>query len=285
MNDGNFQIIVSLGAGFSVLVIVLSFWLSFRHSLIANFGKLTDAYETYMVLRLQFPDRSNLVVGGYLAGVVVLAVFFAVYGPLLVPVWLFGAYVLPKVVYTYLQTKRRKRINDILPGVLQQLSANAKNVGSIGLALQEVSRTAPSPMDYELELISRQEQELVGFGRALANARERVGSAWFDVMTSVLVVSEEKGGRASASLANLSRVFTQLKSMQNDIDTATSQGRMSMRLMLAMPFFIVTGVYLFDPDTVSLAVSNTAGKVVLSMAVVCYMLSVAMAFWLSKVKI
>jgi Flp pilus assembly protein TadB len=285
MSDLTFQILLALGAAASVFVTVLAFWMVFGASLSAHYNKLCEAYETYMVVGLQFPDKVHLVLGGYLAAVAVMVIFFWIYGPLLVPVVLFVAYLFPKMLYTYVQTRRRKRIDDILPGVLQQLSANMKNVGSIGLALQEVSRTAPAPMNYELELISRQERELIGFGKALSNARERVGSAWFDVMTSVLIVSEEKGGHASASLANLAGVFTQLKAMQNDIDTATSQGRMSMRLMLAMPFFIVGGVYMFDPDTVALAVSNTAGKIVLFMALFFYLLSVALAFWLSKVKI
>lgn len=285
MIEDQYHIVLPLAAGLSALIVVLAFWAAFREPLTRSYLGLIEAYESHMVLRLQFPDRAHLVVGGYLLATVVLAMFFAMNGPLLVPVVLGGAYVLPRIVFTLQLDKRRKRIEDVLPGVLQQLSANAKNVGSISLALREVSRTAPEPMDYELSLIARQEQELVGFGRALHNARARVGSKLFDVMTSVLVVSEEKGGRASAALANLSRVFTQLQSMQHDIDTATSQGRMAMRMMLAMPFVIVTGVYLFDPDTVSLAVSNTAGKVVLGLAVFFYLLSLGLAIWLSKVKI
>ena len=283
--DFSNHIVLALSVAVAVFVSVLAFWLAFRAPLTEQYARLADIYRRSFVLELQFPDQPGLVIVGYVLATLALTVLVIPVGPLIAPVIPVLAYFLPRAVFVMEKEKRRKKVDDVLPNVLQQLSANTKNVGSISLALQEVAATAPEPMDYELELISRQEQELKSFTKALSNARTRLQSKWFDIVTAVLLTADEKGGKISSALANLSRVFVQLKTMQNRIDTATSQGRMSMRIMLAMPFVVVGIVYIVDPRLIGLATSNSAGVAMLSGAVFFYALAIGVAIWLSRVKI
>jgi tight adherence protein B len=268
-----------------VFLFITGFWLAFGEAILTKYDELTENYRNLFVLELQFPDDPKKVVGGYIAGTVVLAVLVGLVSIFVIPIVLLVAYFVPSMVYDYKKTMRTKKINNVLPNVLQQLGANTKNTGSISLALQEVALTAPDPMDYELDLISRQEIELKSFAQALTNARGRLQSQWFDIVAAVLITADEKGGKTSAALENLSKVFVQLIKMQTKIDTATSQGRMSMKLMLLMPFVIIGIVYMVDPKLVLLAVSATSGKVVLSMAAFFYVVALVLAIWLSKVKI
>lgn len=278
--------VLAMFASACTFFIIMGFWLGFRKEIMQKYEEYTDLYRRTFVLELQYPDNPPMVIGGYAAGALCLAALTIVMGlPLLAPMILIGAYILPGQVFGSTKDKRRKKINDVLPNVLQQMSANTKNIGSISLALQEVAETAPVPMDYELALISRQEQELKSFTKAMSTARTRIGSQWFDIVTAVLLTAEEKGGQISAALANLSRVFVQLKSMQNRIDTATSQGRMQMKIMLVMPFVVVAIVYMVDPGIVSMGISNMAGIVTLVLALVFYLLALGVAIWLSRVKI
>jgi len=283
--NGTDNIMMALVVAVSAFVVVVAFWMSFREPMTEAYNRYADLYRRTFVLQLQYPPNHALVLGGYIGGVLLVFGIMLIIGPLVAPFVLVAAYFIPGVVYTYQKTVRRKRVDDVLPNVLQQMAANTKNVGSISLALQEVAQTAPIPMDYELELISRQEQELKSFTKALENARGRLKSQWFDIVTAVLQTAEEKGGKTSAALGNLSRVFVQLKAMQTRIDTATSQGRTSMKVMLVMPFVVIAIVYIVDPGMVALAVANTAGKVMLGMAVVFYFLALGIAIWLSKVVI
>jgi len=279
------NIYLAAAAAFSAFLIVCFFWLAFRAPLTAAFEDYARLYRRTMVLELQFPPNAVLVIGGYIAATLFCAALCAIFMPLFTPVILVFAYLLPIAVYKFQKLERRKRIDAVLPNVLQQLSANTKNVDSISMALQEVAQTAPKPMDYEIELISRQEQELKSFSKALTNARTRLNSRWFDIVTAVLQTAEEKGGRTSEALANLSRVFVQLQTMQNKINTATSQGRASMYVMLVMPFVVVGIVYLVDPELIALAVGNSAGQTVLGFAVFFYLFALGLAIWLSNVKL
>jgi tight adherence protein B len=283
MDTENLALAVSVAV--SAFIVVIAFWLAFRDVLTEYYLRYADIYRRTFVLQLQYPPNHALVLGGYIGAVLLIFGLMLIIGPLLAPFVLIAAYFIPGIVYTYQKTVRRKKVDDVLANVLQQLAANTKNVGSISLALQEVAQTAPVPMDYELELISRQEQELKSFTKALENARNRLKSQWFDIVTAVLQTAEEKGGKTSAALGNLSRVFVQLKAMQTRIDTATSQGRTSMKVMLVMPFVVVAIVYMVDPGLVAMAVANTAGKVMLGLAVFFYILALGISIWLSKVVI
>lgn len=279
------NLLLAVGVAASLFISVMAAWLSARAALTETFEHYRQLYRRTFVLELQFNPNSQLVVGSYVGGTVFLFVVMAIFAPLIAPFILGLAYFLPQAVYSIQKAERRKKVDDVLPNVLQQLSANTKNVDSISIALQEVAQTAPVPMDYEIELISRQEQELKSFSKALNIARARLNSQWFDIVTAVLQTAEEKGGQTSSALANLSRVFVQLKTMQNRINTATSQGRTSMYVMLAMPFVVVGIVYLVDPELVMLAVSNTAGVITLCAALFFYLLALGLAIWLSSVKI
>ncbi|MGR3615314.1 MAG: type II secretion system F family protein [Paracoccaceae bacterium] len=279
------NLLLSSALALSVFIVIFAAWMVFRGVLTEAFENYRQLYRRTFVLELQFNPNSRLVVGGYIGGTVALFGLAAIFYPFISPFVLGFAYFLPQAVYSIQKLERRKRVDDVLPNVLQQLSANTKNVDSISIALQEVAQTAPKPMDYEIELISRQEQELKSFSKALTIARSRLNSKWFDIVTAVLQTAEEKGGQTSESLANLSRVFVQLKTMQNRINTATSQGRTSMYVMLAMPFVVIGIVYAVDPELVMLAVSNTPGIMVLCAAVFFYFLALGLAIWLSSVKI
>lgn len=279
------NLVMGGGVALAVFLIIYGFWIAFRVPLMENYARFSDLYRRTYVLELQFPDNVTLVLGAYIVAVLLVVGFFVIVKPFLAPILLVVGYFAPKFYFEYQKSVRRERVDNVLPNVLQQLSANTKNVGSISLALQEVAVTAPAPMDYELELISRQEQELKSFTKALTNARGRLKSQWFDIVTAVLQTAEEKGGKTSAALGNLSRVFVQLKAMQQKIDTATSQGRTSMKVMLVMPFVVIAIVYFVDPDLIGLATSNAAGVTMIWAAGFAYIIAVAVAVWLSRVEI
>lgn len=282
----NNPLILTILAAAGAFLVIVGFWFGFKNPLVAMYDNAADYYRDKFVLELQYPNDVPRVFAMYIGGTAIACLLVIILGqPLLVILILLIAYFAPGMVYDTKKIEKMKRVNQVLPNVLQQLAANTKNTGSISMALQEVAITAPKPMDYELALISRQEQELKSFTKALSNARERLDSQWFDIVTAVLITADEKGGKASSALDNLSKVFTQLIKMQTKIDTATAQGRMSMKMMLAMPFLVIGIVYVVDPSLLALAVSNTAGKVMLGAASVFYVGAAILAVWLSKVKL
>jgi len=279
------NLILGAAAAASAFIVVVAAWMSFRKPLIAGFEAYGAVYRRKFVLELQYPTNYGQVMGAYLGVTVLLFVFFALNAPVLALFIPPLAWVLPGIVYRYQKAKRRQAVDHVLPNVLQQLSASTKTIDSISVALQEVADTAPKPMDYELALISRQEQELKSFPKALENARGRLNSKLFDIVTAVLQTAEEKGGRTSSALDNLSRTFMQLQSMQNKLDTATSEGRISMKVMMGMPFFIIAVVYMVDPGIVALATVNMAGYVMLGLALFFYLLAVGLAIYFSSVEV
>lgn len=206
-------------------------------------------------------------------------------GFLLAAFLVIAATVGPVAAYVILRAKRRKQIDKVLPNVLQQMAANFRTTNDISRALAEVAETAPAPMDHELLLIRQKEKDLQSFPEALDQARRRIGSDWFDVVAAVLRTTYENGGKESDALMNLSRVFVQLTKMRDRLDTATSQGRMTMKIIMAMPFLVVLIAMIAVPDIAAGAWESFVGKFMLGMATLVYIAAVALAIWLTSVKV
>lgn len=242
-------------------------------------------YNDKFVLDLQFPNDFDLIFFRYTAGfgiAVVLAFLNSVFLAILIAII---AVVVPPVVYAFMKADRVKKIEEALPSALQQLAANTQSVSSLSVALNEVAKTAPAPLDYELGMICKQEEELKSLTLALENARARIGSTWFDIVTAVLITASEKGGKASSALENLSGVFSKLAEMQQTISTATSSGRMSLKMLIPLPAIVVILVSVFQPDLVSSVVAHGAGIFMLFLSAVFYAISLGLAVYLSQAKI
>jgi tight adherence protein B len=211
-----------------------------------------ERYETTFVFVLQWrritEDHVWLILAGMVAAAVAFGAAVSVLGGALVgaafgTALLFLLVLVPLVVATPLYELRRRRrgreIDDVLPALLQQLSANLSNNKNIGLALEEVSRTAPAPMDYELRLLAQKERDLGSLPAALDEANERIRSDWFGVTSAILKTTYERASSEGEVLQNLSRVFAQQRAMRDKIDTATRQGETSIKIMAVVPFLVV----------------------------------------------
>jgi len=252
--------------------------------------RVADTYEVRFVDQLQFVPVAPVVFQLSLVLLILACALILVFLPILqglsiTAALLTSTVLLPKVFYVVLKTERRKKIDKVLPNVLQQLAANFRSTSDISRALAEVAETAPKPMDHELRLIRQKENDLKSFPDALDQARRRIGSDWFDVVAAVLKTTYEKGGKESDALMNLSRVFVQLTKMRDRLDTATSQGRMSMRIIMVMPFLVVIIALVAVPDIAAGAWASNVGKFMLALAVLVYIIAVSVAIWLSSVKV
>lgn len=251
---------------------------------------LVALYETKFVDELQFKSSGTVVVWSWLCAIClgIVALPFLI-SPIAAIFWILVIFLVvrfgPKYVYEIMHRMRRKKIDAILPNLLQQLAANFKTTRDISKALFEVAETAPAPMDHELRLIRQKENDLQSFPEALDQAGTRIGSDWFNVVAGVLKTTYEHGGKESDALMNLSRVFVQLRTMQERIDTATSQGRMSMRIIMAAPIVVIVVALWLVPEIAMEAWDSLVGKLMLGLAAFMYILGILSSIWLSSVKI
>jgi Flp pilus assembly protein TadB len=251
---------------------------------------LAQSYDEHFTDRLRFPP---LTPQAFQLGIAAVVMVSGLMVYLLGPGWGLGLTVLlvvavgagPGLAYVILRDRRRKTIDSVLPNVLQQLAANFRTTNDVSRALFEVAETAPAPMDHELRLIRQKENDLKSFPDALDHARRRIGSDWFDVVVAVLKTTYANGGKESDALMNLSRVFVQLTKMRERLETATSEGRMTMKFIMAMPLVVVALALVVVPDIAMQAWDSIAGKVMLGLAVLFYVASIAVAIWLSSVKV
>ncbi|KQI66927.1 hypothetical protein AN189_18175 [Loktanella sp. 3ANDIMAR09] len=252
MFEQNAPVILALGLAIGIAMAVIGLFLLLRPWLEGMFAQIITSYDNRFVFVLQWRPLTVNMLWVILAFICIVALLMGLlfgrssgwpFGIVAAIVTGFIMVLVPLAVATpAFELSRRKRGRDIdngLPGLLQQLSANLANNKNVGLALEEVSRTAPPPLDYELRLLAQKERDLGSLPMALDDAAERVKSDWFAVTAAVLKTTNERASSESEVLQNLSRVFAQQRAMRDRIDTATRQGETSMRIMLVVPFLVV----------------------------------------------
>lgn len=191
----------------------------------------------------------------------------------------------PVAYYLQARSSRLDKIEEGLPTVLAQLASSMTTGSSIIQSLEQVARLAPQPLDRELVTIARQAREQKDLEVALTLARRRIRSQNFDMVALVLATALRQGGDVTTSLQNLSDVFRELRRMQRKIATATSNGRMTMRIMSAVPIFIVGGAYYFQPDMVAQVTESSTGMATLGAAAMVYIGAMALGLYLMSVKV
>lgn len=276
--------------GLAVFAFVIGFFGLVLPSGLRFASSVTRQYETYFVDHLEFKPISvtafELLLLLLVVGCLILLLLFPLQRSAIYLTCILASVIfLPRAIYFVLKTDRRKKIDDVLPNVLQQLAANFRTTSDISRALHEVSETAPAPMNHELRLIRQKENDLKSFPEALDHARRRIGSDWFDVVAAVLRTTYEHGGKESDALLNLSRVFVQLKKMRERLDTATSEGKMSMRMIMIMPFIVIIGAVIVVPDMAQQTWDSFTGRLMLGAAGIVYILAIFLAFRLAAVKV
>jgi len=280
----NDPLVISILAGLAAFLVPVGLLLMALPILDREIDRFIERYDKTFGLELEFSaiTRGHVwaVIGGALLLLALSLAFLPYYTTVVLALVLAGgiAY-LPRVAYRIARRRRRLAVDDALPGLLQQLAANLKNEKNIGQVLSHVTETAPPPMDYELRLLAQKERDLGSFPAALDDARERIGSDWFDVTAAILKTTSERASTEAEALQNLSRVFAQLRSMRDRIDTATRQGRTSMQIILAAPFIMAPAGYFFLPARTWEDIDFWWVKVFLAAAFIMAIIGISLAVW------
>lgn len=139
--------------------------------------------------------------------------------------------------------KYNRKLEETLPEALQQIANEMASTGSLERALDAVSVTAPSPAREELILL-KSRIEFLGVPEALDRTARHLDSESFSLMSAVIRVGTQQGGKLQVALKDLSVTLMELERMRQQVKTATAGSRRAMTFMtiaaLVMPYVTVT---------------------------------------------
>ena len=161
-----------------------------------------------------------------------------------------AGFVVVVVLYLYVSSsasKERKKFANQLPEVLTLLATSLRAGYSIMQAIEAVAAEAPDPSNREFG----QAMSEIRLGRpmteALGDIAVRMESQDFEWTVMAIAIQREVGGNLAEVLQSTAETMLFRNRFRREVKALTAEGRISMYIMLALPFAIALVIYFVNP--------------------------------------
>jgi tight adherence protein B len=264
-------IIAGCGA-LAVFLIVVSAWVPLQQQFKSRYSAAQNSADLALraaAIYTMTPQRlvqlrgaaalSALVLALAMSGNAVLAILAAVL-----------ASFLPKWWVEHKRLKRLQRLEEVLPGALDQLTNSVRAGLSLAQALEEVSGSGPAPANEEFAIIVREHRLGAALIDCIESARMRIGGRFFPLFATSLRMNIERGGNLPEALQRMAESFREIWRLEQKMITASAEARKSMRVIGAMPAFVALLVFLTQPDIIDTLTGSLLGWMVLAVFAAMY---------------
>lgn len=250
-------------------------------------GKVAEAGGFGQKLDHQLEQAGFPLKGGEVVVVTVLAavgggLLALVLGQPLVLMLIVGAATgtIPFIMLRLALRKRDQKLRDQIPDVLTIMASSLRAGHSFLQALDTVSKEIEEPAATEFNRAIAE----IRLGRpteeALNSMADRVGSEDFKWAVLAINIQREVGGNLAEILDTVADTIRDRARIRRDVDTLTTEGRLSAYILLAMPFAIAGYLMIVNPSYLELLWTTLPGVV---MVVIAGCLMSVGTVWMRKI--
>ncbi|MEA3403913.1 MAG: type II secretion system F family protein [Armatimonadota bacterium] len=168
--------------------------------------------------------------------------------------------------YCYLAQQARKRQTELtnqLPNVLDMLSSALRSGHALTRGFRIISTQTRPPIAEEFAQVLQDIQVGISVSDALDALLSRTDSYDLELVVTAMQTQLKLGGDLSEVLDNIAEVIRERVRLQGEIDAATSEGRLSATILVAMPIVMVVIIQMINPGYLTPLFQEPAGIVML----------------------
>lgn len=158
-----------------------------------------------------------------------------------------------------MRKKRVRLFGEQLPDALDLMKAALQAGHSFLTALKVVADDFPDPIAYEFDTVAEEIRHGLPLRDALMGLEERVPDPNVPMLVVGVLVTQEAGGNLVEVLGNISHTIRERFKLLRDVETMTSQGRLSGMLLSSLPLLVSGMVYAIMPDYYEPILTTTTG--------------------------
>jgi tight adherence protein B len=255
-----------------------------------NLGKSMDAFlerhgkRRGLAQALNLADVSTepgqfalrIVIGSALLGVLGLLV-----SPILGLILVATPYFLVRTWVSHKGTKRQEAFAEQLPDVLQLLITSLRSGYGLPQALTSVSEEAQEPSRSEYQHMLAEAQMGRDLPAALRSLAARMNNEDLEWVVGAIEINRETGGNLAEILENVQGTIRERQRMGRKVRSFTAEGRLTARILTAMPFLLGLWQWRAHPDDFSI-LFHGVGLLVLA---ACGVLMILGWFWIKRLTI
>jgi tight adherence protein B len=204
-----------------------------------------------------------------ISAIVGLAVFLGAIimdaGLIIAPVLAFAAgFGLPRWVLGFLKKRREAKFLHAFPDAVDVIVRGIKAGLPLLDCLKIISNEASEPVKSEFRSIVETQTIGIPIGDACGKLYERIPLPEANFFGIVIGIQQKAGGNLSEALGNLSRVLRDRKRMKGKIQAMSMEAKSSAAIIGALPFIVMTLVWLTSPGYIDLLWTHPTGRLMLA---------------------
>lgn len=164
--------------------------------------------------------------------------------------------------FAFVFFKRQQRIQKFEQGlpVALDLMVSALRVGhSFTASIGVVTRECPDPVGSEFKTCYDEQNYGLDMRTALENLVARMPLQDLKIVVTAILIQRESGGNLAELLEKAADVIRQRFRLRRQVMVHTAQGRLTGWILTLLPIFLGFGLYVLNPDTMSLLWTRPLG--------------------------
>jgi len=176
-------------------------------------------------------------------------------------------YFLPRWYVASRWRQRQAKINAQLGEMLTLVSNSLKSGYGLLQSFEYASRQLSPPLASELKRTLQEANLGAGAEAAIQALAERIASPDMEMVVTAITIQRSVGGNLAQTLDNVAYTMRERDRIRGEIRTLTAQQRMTGVIIGGLPIFVGSIMFAMNPDYMTPLFTETAGKVLLLMAV------------------
>jgi tight adherence protein B len=194
-------------------------------------------------------------------------------------------YILPKLWISRKRKQRIQKFNEQLPDMITAIIGSLRSGYSFQQALKTVVEEGELPVKEEIEQVLKETSCGISLEDALNNLYGRMPSSDLELMIQAVLIQRQVGGNLSIILETITKTIRERVKIQRQVKTLTSQGRMSGRVIGALPIALGFAIYLINPEYMNALFESTGGLIVLAGGAISSLIGFIIINRLTKIEV
>lgn len=175
---------------------------------------------------------------------------------------------IPGLVWSSMRKKRFRKFEEQMPDAFMMLSSSLQAGASLSTALETMTKQSTPPLSQEFGLLTKRMRLGVSLEDGLLELEKRIPLQSFVMASSAIRISREVGGNLVDTITNMAKTLRRKKTMEDKIDSLTSQGRAQGTFMAALPIILAILLSFLEPEAMHKLYTTREGLMVLAIMVI-----------------
>ena len=214
----------------------------------------------------RFPAGFFILLALFFAGAGFLGFYFMRIGTTLSVIFSICLGSLP-FLYLYIKKNQRmKKFQAQLPESLDLMARSLRAGHAFSTGMKLAADEFDDPLGTEFSMTLDEINFGLGVSDALKNLVHRVECQDLNFFVIAVILQRETGGNLAEIMENIAYLIRERYKLFGKVRTLAAEGKLSMYVLLALPFFIIGALFIVNPEYIKILFTEPAGRIMCGVA-------------------